>query len=209
MLCCSAVLLAAGTASAITVEDLLQRMEEADRTVTAATFDFRQDIIYNLTKERQKNNGSVAFKKPNSLSVNQKTPLEQTIVTNGKKVWIYTPGYKQVLIDSWKKWTSSSMVPASLLNFGQNWGELRENYTFTYLGDENGEYLLLLAPKKKDRWQMKLWIEQKRFIPVRASLEGENITIETVIENYRINPPLDDALFNFQPPKDVEVLKMP
>ena len=43
---------------------------------------------------------------PDSIRIRQKNPVDQTIVTNGKKVWVYTPSYNQVIVDSWKKWAS-------------------------------------------------------------------------------------------------------
>lgn len=210
--CCIAVLLAAvsaGVAGAVTVDEVLARMEESERKITAVSFDFTQEISYTLTKEKQTNAGDAVYQKPNNLYLKQKSPLEQVIISNGKKVWIYTPTYKQVLVDTWKKWMQSSMVPSSMLNFGQNYDDLKKQYAITLAGTEEKAYVLLLTPRTKDGWQLKLWIDQDSLTPSKAVLFAENITITTNTLNYRINPQVDKSRFTFQAPPGVETLNIP
>src|SRR3989339_318446 len=115
---------------AATLEEVMALIEKADEATNTFQFEFKQEISYLLTNETQANTGEVSFSKPHSLYLKQNKPVEQVIIANGKKVWIYTPGYKQVVEDTWKKWMNNSMVPASLINFGKGWGELKKKYTF-------------------------------------------------------------------------------
>jgi outer membrane lipoprotein carrier protein len=195
--------------SEMTIDEILDRMEKADAGIKNVQFEFTQEIVYPLTKEKQTNSGEVIFQKPNNLYLKQKNPLEQIIVSNGKKVWIYTPAYHQAVVDSWKKWTSSSMVPASVLNFGQSVPELKKRYTFTYKGLEDADYVILLTPKAKDSWQLTFWINSESFIPAKVSLSGDNVTVTTETRNYKLNPAVDKKIFSFKAPAGVEVLNLP
>ena len=196
-------------ANEITLNEIISKMEESEKRIESVQFEFTQEISYTITGEKQSNSGEAIYQKPDCLYMKHKNPLEQVIISNGKKVWIYTPSYNQVLVDNWKKWTSSSMVPASMINFGQNLNDLKKKYTFNYAGREDNKYVLLLVPQKKEQWQLKLWIEPESFIPSRASLSGENITITTQTRNFKVNPKLDKGMFNFQAPKGVDVLNLP
>jgi outer membrane lipoprotein carrier protein len=191
------------------VEDILARMEKSEAGIQAVRFAFTQEIAYTVTKEKQTNSGEAVFQKPANIRVCQKSPLEQIITTNGKKVWIYTPAYRQVLVDSWKKWAASSLVPASLLNVGQNYKELKEKYTFSLAGTEGKDYVLLLTPRTKEAWRLKLWIDSDTLVPAKAVLFGDTVTVTTETIQYKINPPLEKGLFTFSAPAGVEVLNVP
>lgn len=193
----------------MTMDNLLLKMEAAEKNIENMQFDFNQDLIYNLTNEKQSNKGQIIFKKPNNLYIKQNNTLDQIIISNGSKVWIYTPSYKQVIVDSWKKWISTSMVPSSMLNFGRTWQEMKKAYSFKYEGIDNGKYLILLTPNKKDMWQMKFWINMESFVPEKTALIGENINIITETKNYKINQELDKKIFNFKASPDVEILNLP
>jgi outer membrane lipoprotein carrier protein len=188
---------------------LLAAMEQADQAVTTGRFSFTQDVVYTLTGEKQRTSGTVAFKKPASVSLSQQEPVEQHIISDGKKVWIYTPSYKQVVQDTWKKWTANSMVPDTLFNFGQNLPELRGKYHFSYRGQDGDFYLLHLAPKAPEQWSITLWVSTATCMPVRVRMEGENIALVTEAKNVEINPSLDRTLFTFTPPPGIDVITLP
>jgi len=201
--CFSANLFAAG----FSLEDFLERMNDNEKKITALEFEFKQDIVFTLTREKQTVSGKILFKKPSSMKFSQVLPDEQYIISNGKKVWIYNPAYRQVIVDSWAKWTKNSMVPASLMNFGNSVDDLKKNYEISYL-EQDGEDTVLLSPLKDNAWKLKLWISRD-FNISKTVLTGENITVNTTASNYKINPAADDSIFNFKPPQGVQSLEMP
>ncbi len=205
------IMLTAGSAIATTLEDVMKLVQAADKNITTLQFGYRQEISYTLTNEKQVNTGTVSFLKPDSLYLTQTKPLEQTIVADGKKVWIYTPSYKQVIEDDWKKWANNSMVPASLVNFGKGWDDLKKQYTFSYMGSEGTDYILSLTPaagKKNNLFEIMLWINSASGMPVRIVLKGENVSVTTQIMDQKINPTLDKKIFKFTAPPGVESLKI-
>ena len=201
-----ALLLAAET---FDLGKFLLDMENSEKAIQNISFDFSQEIVFTLTKEKQTSAGQVSFMKPGNIYVKQTKPIEQVIVSDGKKVWIYTPGYNQVISDNWKKWTKNSMIPDSLLNMNQNWPELKKNYIFSYAGMEGKDRILLLTPAKKGGWKISFWINEDNFSISRLLLSADNIRITTYSYNYKINnSAMDKKLFKFSPPKGAEILKM-
>jgi len=193
----------------ITVDDITAKMEAADKNVNSLEFDFKQEIIYNLTNEKQTNSGHVAYMKPENIYVKQHSPLDQEIVSNGKRVWIYTPKYHQVIVDNWKKWASNSFVPVSIINFGKGWKDLKKKYAITYEGIDDNKYVLLFKPAGEEAIKMKFWVSADDFVPVKVVLTGENVTINTEMINKSLNPKLDKKLFIFQAPSGVDVMNLP
>lgn len=184
-------------------------IENSDKAIENIGFDYSQEISFTLTKEKQTSAGQVSFMKPAGIYIKQLKPIEQTIISDGKKVWIYTPGYNQVISDNWKKWTKNSLIPDSLLNMNQNWPELKKNYTFSYAGTEGPDRILLLTPAKKGGWKITFWINSTNYSISKLILAAENIMITTRSYNYRINnTAMDKKIFKFSPPKGAEILKM-
>jgi outer membrane lipoprotein-sorting protein len=69
--------------------------------------------------------------------------------------------------------------------------------------------VLLLAPRKKDDWRIRLNVREDTLVPTKTVLTGKNITIITTTDNYVLNPSLDRKMFTFQPPAGTEVLHVP
>jgi outer membrane lipoprotein carrier protein len=198
----------------MTAEILISKMEQAEKQIQGAQFDFEQEIAFTLTNERQKNSGQVKFKKPDIVFMRQSNPIEQFILADGKKVEIYTPSYNQVIVDSWEKWTNNSMIPTSLLSLGNNWEDLKKEYNFSYLGLSDGNYQLGFSPKQqaegdKPAWQMKMSVDSKNFVPISVVLKSENFEATTITKNYQINPKFDKKAFKLALPKNVETIKLP
>ena len=196
-------------AADLTLDQIMARMEEADKNINSIEFDFKQEICYTLTNEKQVNSGRVSFLKPDNIRVKQRTPLEQEITANGRKVWIYTPKYRQVVADSWKKWISNSFVPASIINFGKGYKDLMKRYKISYEGKDAADYVLLFTPAGEESFKMKFWIDGQSFVPSKLTITGENVTIQTEMINKVLNPKLDKKSFSFQPPSGVEVMDLP
>jgi len=207
MLCVVSSLVFAG--EDIGLDELLSKMEARDKNINSVQFDFRQEIEYTLTGEKQESDGSVSFQKPDKIVIRQEQPVAQSIITDGSKVWVYTPSYNQVITDNWNKWIKSSAVPASLLNFGNDMNELKKNYSFAYAGVEENSYKLLLSPRNGGEWQLELWIDTATYVPLRTRLSGDTVAVTTRTENYQINPALSRTMFTFKPPKGTEVLHLP
>jgi outer membrane lipoprotein carrier protein len=186
-------------------------MEKADAGITTLSFSFTQEITYTLTSESQTVIGDIIFTKPDSIYFKQQKPLDQVIIANKKKVWIYTPSYNQVVTDTWKKWVNNGVIPNSITTFSSGWGDMEKNYVFGFESEDDQFYILNLKPKKKDHfdWSIEMWVDKKDYCPRKILLYGENVRIKTQCDNYKINPVINKALFDFVPPKGTDVIEMP
>ncbi len=189
--------------------DIVARLERSEKEIRAASFDYVQEIAYPLTGEKQVSSGRFAFQKPACLRIEQKTPAEQLIVSNGRKVWIHTPLYRQVLVDTWKRWMKNSAVPSSLMNFGTAWSGMKKKYTVKRSGTEDGMPVLTMEPKNAGDWKMKFWINEETLVPARMQLAGENVIITTRTSRYVKNPPMPASSFDFAPPEGTETIQLP
>ncbi|MCB4792401.1 MAG: outer membrane lipoprotein carrier protein LolA [Elusimicrobia bacterium] len=205
------------TAYETKLDEILSNLEKNDEAVENIKFNYTQDITYTLTNEIQHTYGQMIFSKPNNFYFKQDKPLDQEIVSNGKKVWIYTPSYKQVIVDDVQRWLKSGILPNSTISLNLNWKELKSKYSFEYLGEENGAYLLLFTPlavqaEAKDgslnSWKMKLWFDTKEYSPLRVDLLGENISVITKISGYARDQKIDKKIFVFKAPKGVDIMRM-
>jgi len=190
----------------IKIDDIIAGMEKADNAVNTASFNYIQETRYSLTGEKQTNSGSIVFQKPGRCYIRQVSPLEQVIVSDGKDVTVYTPSYRQAVKDTWNNLAKSMAVPVSLLNFGDKWDDSKRDYAFLYNGTEGNFYVVIMTPKKKDTWKIKLWVNISTFIPERTQLEAENVTLDVVSDNYMINPEINQNIFALKLPKDVDMI---
>ncbi len=135
----------------------------------------------------------------------------QTIVSDGKVMWVYQPDAKEVVISSLK-----DSVARTPVNFLEGMGNLRKDFKvkLTELGDypSSKYYVLELTPREKmpNLTRMLMVVDKKDFrvVEVRTYDFYNN---ENIIKfyNQKLNSGLKDSLFQFKVPPGTRVLKMP
>src|SRR5262245_24545990 len=143
-------LLAAGprAAAALTLDEAVSALEQAQRRVADLKAPFRQSAHNKTLNQTTEARGTLFLKKPGRLRWEYQTPTPQEIVSDGTKLWIYTPELKQVNV---------STAPAALAgpagSFLQGLGQVREQFDARFLNpaqptDADGLVVLDLAPKR-------------------------------------------------------------
>lgn len=208
-----AAVIAAGCAlsagAAGTVDEIIAAMSAAEKNITTLQFNYEQEIVYIPTNERQRMTGTVSWAQPDRLFIRQTAPVRQDIISNGKKIWIYTPQYRQALVDTVKRRGEITMASSLMLNIGRASAEMQKKYTVTLAGEESGADILSLAPREKDLLPAQVWVDRRTSMPVKAVFDGDGMEIRLAIGGYRFNPRLDKNMFTFIPPDGVEVISMP
>jgi outer membrane lipoprotein carrier protein len=196
------------------LDDVLKRMERAEKEVKTLSFRFTQTAHLLVTDEKQQIKGEAHFKRPDKFRVEHAVPRKQIVVSDGETLWLYNPAQEQVVVDSWKNWAESAGFPKGLTPFQMNPADMQKRYRFT-LEDTVGSgkerrSVLRLEPIDPGPWpyKIRLWIDEAG-LPARTELESQSVKTVTQISNVKINPPLKDALFVFAPPRGVDVLKPP
>ncbi|MEK7264117.1 MAG: outer membrane lipoprotein carrier protein LolA, partial [Bacteroidota bacterium] len=132
----------------------------------------------------------------------------QTIVTDGKTVWLYSRANNQVLIDYYKD-DAQSFSPEKIL--------LRapDNFYSTFLRKEqfNGDTLALIKlTPKEERSQitsMKIWIDSKDSLMKKVELtDASNNITSYIISSITVNAKVADEMFQYVPDKTTEVIDL-
>ncbi|MCL2485568.1 MAG: outer membrane lipoprotein carrier protein LolA [Endomicrobia bacterium] len=187
---------------------VLKNMEEADKKVNTLEVDYVQEVIYEFTNEKQKITGNLKYKKPSNIFVVQKTPQEQRIYIDGKKITMYTPENSQAIIDNWKNVVNGDFAPAAMVSFGSNWKNISKDNDISLIGEDENNYILLVAPKSKRDWNMKMFVSKKTFYPQKALVDSDGIIISVDLTSYKTNLDFKKDFFKFNAPEGVEIIKL-
>ncbi len=206
---------AAAGAAQISVQELQEKMLASDLRLTSLKVDYAQKMTSSLTAEVKKTSGTAYLRKPRELRIEQGDPEPQIIVASGKTVQIYTPRFRQVVKDSWQRWSDSQLLLPGIAGFGQTLDRLKKEYAWDIQGSTviKGMNMILLKLSKPDgaaeRENLTMWISETDFIPRRSELVMGTLKMTTEVKAIELNPELDRALFRFQPPKDTTVIQAP
>ncbi|MCL2390543.1 MAG: outer membrane lipoprotein carrier protein LolA [Endomicrobia bacterium] len=191
-----------------TIDYVLKNMEEADKKINTLEVDYVQEIFYNTTNEKQKITGNLKYKKPSNIFIAQRTPQEQKIYIDGKKITIYTPENSQAVVDTWKNVVSGDFAPASIISFGSNRANISKDHDIILIGEDDDHYIVGISPKSKKDWDMKLFVSKKTFYPQKASVSTDGLLINVDLTQYKTNVDLKKDLFKFNAPEGVEIIKL-
>lgn len=151
---------------------------------------------------RERSFGTFYLHRPGRFRWEYERPHRQSIVADGKRIWIYDPELEQVTVKPLEAALGST--PALLLG-GRI--DFRQEFNVTDQGKREGLTWLSLAPKDTE----------PQYTEVRFGFEGPALRVMELHDNFgqttrirfreeRRNTPLDQALFAFTPPPGVDVL---
>jgi outer membrane lipoprotein carrier protein len=202
--------LAAGATAAPTLDEAVSALEQAQRRVTDLKAPFRQAAHNKALNQTIDARGTLYLKKPGRLRWEYQTPTPQEIVSDGTRLWIYTPELKQVNV---------SAAPAALAgpagSFLQGLGQVREHFDARFLNpaqptDADGLVVLDLAPKRPQPLLARLIVSvDPRSWLVRQAIVHDELgnTVTVRFGDTAVNSGLSDALFVFVPPPGVAVVQ--
>jgi chaperone LolA len=187
--------------------DILKRMEGAKKRVDTLKVDYTRSMFFESTKEKQEVSGTLFFKRPNSIYINQRVPQEQRIYIDGKNMTIYVPENRQAIIDSWKNFIDGDFALAVIINLGSNWREIKKTNIVSF-GGENEKYVVVkVNPMEKKIWNIKIYVSKATMYPGKAVIESDGVRVEIVFKNYTLNPAFDKDMFKFNA-SGIEVIKL-
>ena len=190
------------------IDYVLKNMEEADKKINTLEVEYVQEIFYNTTNEKQKITGNLKYKKPSNIFIVQKTPQEQRIYIDGKKITIYTPENSQAVVDTWKNVVSGDFAPASVISFGSNRTNISKDHDVTLIGEDNDCYTIAVSPKSKKDWNMKIFVSKKTFYPQKAVVSSDGLLINVDLTQYKTDVDFKKDQFKFNAPEGVETIKL-
>jgi outer membrane lipoprotein carrier protein len=198
-----------GALAAPSLDEAVAALEQAQRRVTDLKAPFRQAAHNRTLNQTVEARGTLYLKKPGRLRWEYQTPTPQEIVSDGKRLWVYTPELKQVNVVA-----APQALAGPAGSFLQGLGQVREHFHVRFLNpaeptDAEGRVVLDLTPKQPQPLMARLIVsvDPKSWLVRQAVVHdelGNTVTVrfgETVV-----NSGLSDALFVFVPPPGATVV---
>ncbi|MBI3582551.1 MAG: outer membrane lipoprotein chaperone LolA [Nitrospinae bacterium] len=205
---CIIILLFADTSHSLTLDEVINRVQERYEKTRNFQADFTQTSILKTVKQKQISKGKVFIRKPGMMRWEYKEPEAQFIISDSKTIWFYVPSDKQVMISN----VASDSDSHSPNTFLAGSGKLRDTFNIEFENEgemSQSQYLLRLIPKKSQPNMTKLVI----------GVNSENFRIEmssiydiygnqTIVSfsNIEINKELSEGIFHFEVPQGVRVV---
>ncbi len=172
--------------------------------VKSMSANFTQTIYDNHGKAIQRSYGKMAMQRPGKFRWEVSKPIPQLVIANGTRLWIYDPDLQQVTIRALKKEVGET--PALLLSNVNT--AVEQDFNVTEQKDAApGWRWFSLVPKHPDNM----------FESVQMGFQGNQIaemqlkdnlghTTRIQYQNPQFNTNLSASMFNFTPPKNVDVI---
>ncbi len=152
--------------------------------------------------------GQLAVKQPGKMRWEYTVPEVQTIISDGKTMWIYRPADNQVMVGKAPEYFGGGKGAGFLSDIGL----IRKSFTIQWQQSENDSYdRLKLIPRKPNQELADIIISVNRQTyqidqVVTHNAYGDETRI--VLSDYQFNVNLEDAQFKFDIPKGTDVVQM-
>ena len=150
----------------------------------------------------QETSGELALKRPGQFRWHTDAPMEQLLVSNGKKVWLYDPDLEQVTIQELDQ--RLTHTPALLLSGDVS--TISENFEVSH--KEAGEVVdFTLKPKAKDTLFDNLRLSFRNgVINDMQLIDSVGQRTNILFMGVQMNQPLKADLFTFEIPEGADVI---
>ena len=198
-----AVLAMTGLSAQAGDEQAIKRLTELLGQAQTMTGRFSQLTLDGSGTRLQEAGGEMALKRPGLLRWHTDAPMEQLLVSNGEKVWLYDPDLQQVTIQPLDQ--RMSHTPALLLSGDVS--KIGENFNISY--KEGGSVVdFILKPKAKDTLFDTLRLSFRNgVINDMQLIDSIGQRTNILFLNVKMNEPLDSAQFTFKVPQGADVIQ--
>ena len=180
----------------------IDRFKTFLRTTQSARADFEQRVYDRGGKLVQESKGSFVFLRPGRFRWVYAKPVDQLIVGDGQRVWIYDRDLNQVTVRRVSKALGST--PAALLAGSS---DIEKAFELSDAGERDGLEWLEAKPREREAG-----FERIRMGFGVAGVQAMELddhfgqTTQLRFSGLVRNPKIDPAEFRFEPPKGADVL---
>lgn len=184
-------------------EVAVQRLTELLNQAQTINARFSQLTLDGSGTQLQETAGLLALKRPGLFRWHTDAPMEQLLVSNGEKVWLYDPDLQQVTIQALDQ--RLTHTPALLLSGDVS--KIRENFEITH--KEGGNVVdFILKPKSKDTLFDSLRLSfRNKVLNDMQLIDSIGQRTNILFLNVKMNEPQDDAQFTFEIPAGADVIQ--
>ena len=197
-------------AAAQSLDDVVREIETVYGRMTDLRADFTQTAFNKSLNQTIPARGTVYLKKGGKLRWEYVEPTPQEIVSDGKKLWVYTPTLNQANVAD-----APEALAGPAGSFLAGLGRLRNEFQVRFLNpaqptDAEGLVVLDLTPKRPQPLLARLIVsvDPKTWLVRQAVVYDELANTVTVrFGDAVVNSGLADGLFVFVPPPGVSVVE--
>ncbi|MCX2960442.1 outer membrane lipoprotein chaperone LolA [Rodentibacter caecimuris] len=177
--------------------DVASELQSRLSQVNVLSADFSQTVTSAGGKNVQQGNGKIQIKRPNLFRMETTSPQETQIIADGKSLWYYDPFVQQVTAQWVKEAINNTPFVLLTSDDKSHWNQ----YSVTKQADT-----FVLKPKstKSNIKQFDIRVDENGILRNFSTTEKDGQTNLYVLRNIT-NQPLSDSLFQFKPPKGVEL----
>ena len=170
------------------------------QTITGS---FSQLTLDSTGTQLQEASGQMVLQRPGLFRWHTDPPLEQLLVSNGEKVWLYDPDLMQVTVQKMDQ--RLTHTPALLLSGDVS--KISENFTITY--KEGGSVIdFILTPTAKDTLFDTLRLSFRNgVINDMQLLDAVGQRTNILFIGVKVNEPVAASQFVFEAPAGVDVIE--
>jgi len=203
------LLVAAGPVSAQSLDDVLREVEGVYGRMTDLRADFTQVAFNKSLSQSIPAKGTVYLKKGGKLRWEFTEPTPQEIVSDGKKLWVYTPTLNQANVAE-----APEALAGPAGSFLAGLGKLRSEFQVRFLNpaqpkDTEGNWALDLTPKQPlpTLSRLILALDPKSWEIKKAVVHDQfENTVTMRFTKMVVNSGLPDRTFTFVAPKGVVIV---
>ena len=180
----------------------IDRFKAFVRETKSARADFAQKVHDRAGKLTQESKGSFVFQRPGLFRWVYAKPVDQVIVGDGERVWIYDRDLNQVTVR--KLANALGSTPAALLAGS---ADVEKAFEFSEAGTRDGLEWLEARPREREAGfeRVRMGFDANG-IRAMELLDHFGQTTQLQFSNLERNPKVDRSEFRFTPPKGTDVL---
>src|SRR5881398_4040280 len=205
------VVAAPSAAPAATLDQVVRDLEEAYSRMLDLRAEFTQTAFNKSLNQTIPAEGTVYLKKGGKLRWEYKEPTPQAIVSDGKKLWVYTPALNQVNVGD-----APEALAGPAGSFLAGLGRLRAEFSVRFLNpaqpkDAEGNWVLDLTPKQPlpTLTRLILSVDPKSWeIRKAVVLDQFENTVTMRFTKMVVNSGLPERTFTFVAPKGVVIVPL-
>ena len=201
------IVLYAGGLSAVhaqTAEEIFDRLKAKYDTIETLRAEFSQTMTSEFSDDVETSSGVLTMKKDQYRVETQ----SQTLITDGITTWVYLPYEKQVLINDYEEDEMTFSINDFFFNY-QDQYEVTEVKTARI--DGLNHHVLTMIPTRGDAFFLSVTLSMRDTDDVVTHLEvvdANGTTMAFQLTNIVLNPVVEDDLFHFTAPDEVEIVDL-
>ncbi len=192
---------------AVETQTLMKNLQEHRAKFPSLTADFTEEKTTHLLTKPLVSEGVIAFQVPNKFRREVKGSSPSLTVSDGAKLWIYYPAFKEAeLYTLGQRQFFDDSIAA--LTAGLNFQNVEKFYTYTAAREPDGGYRLALTPRsgglRRMVKELAVFVDSDFKIRRTETILPKGDRVVTTYKNQR-PAPVPPSAFDFTPPGDAHI----